>query len=232
MMKLISIQKKKHTDIDYLVAIIENNDSIITEFYESWYQYFMDHYQKTFFGLNKVEITYTIHDAFVRFHNNVRHQKIKLKDGIIVGRNDEPFSSKFTTYLMDIACNIRRENLRDAKKHVLIDDLYHFSKVKKLDDNDKDSALNSISAPIEYSPYLYTDYEQEMREIVSNIISNMSSQCNKILTMYYYEEKKLDNIFEELDNVKSKNALKTEKYKCLEKLKVKARDEYQRIFNM
>ena len=48
---------------------------------------------------------------------------------------------------------------------------------------------------------------------------------------YYYEEKSLDAILQELPNFESKNALKTMKYKCMENLRKSAQEIYHRYLN-
>ena len=70
-----------------------------------------------------------------------------------------------------------------------------------------------------------------MIEIVAEIISRMSPRCNQILTMFYYEEKSLEEILAVLPEVESYNALKSRKYKCLETLRKSAHEIYYRELN-
>ena len=70
-----------------------------------------------------------------------------------------------------------------------------------------------------YTELLYDDDNTDMLEVVSNCISKMPKRCNQILTMFYYEEKTLDEIMTEMPELESKNALKTRKYKCMEELR-------------
>ena len=65
-----------------------------------------------------------------------------------------------------------------------------------------------------------------MLEIIADVISNMSARCSEILTKFYYEEKNLDKILEEIPSIDSKNALKSKKYKCMETLKETAAGIY------
>lgn len=45
---------------------------------------------------------------------------------------------------------------------------------------------------------LYDPSENAMMDIVSDVISRMSKRCNEVLSKYYYEEKSLDAILQEL----------------------------------
>ena len=79
--------------------------------------------------------------------------------------------------------------------------------------------------------WLYDSDDETMLEIIADCISKMSKQCNQILTMFYYEEKTLDDIMTELSTFESKNALKTRKYKCMEELRKSAKSIYRRYLN-
>ena len=78
---------------------------------------------------------------------------------------------------------------------------------------------------------LYDSSDEDMLEIIADCISNMSKRCNQILTMFYYENKTLDDIMEDLPGFESKNALKTRKYKCMEELRKSAKTIYHRYLN-
>ena len=47
----------------------------------------------------------------------------------------------------------------------------------------------------------------------------MAKRCNMILTLFYYEEKDYDEMLVLMPTFKSKDALKTAKYKCLKRLR-------------
>ena len=59
----------------------------------------------------------------------------------------------------------------------------------------------------------------------------MPKRCYDILTKYYYEEKDLDTILLEIDTITTKNALKTNKYKCMENLREVAWKIYSQELN-
>ena len=70
-----------------------------------------------------------------------------------------------------------------------------------------------------------------MTEIIDDCLSKMSERCYEILTKFYDEEKKLDQIMLELNTFKSKDALKTAKNKCLDKLRTSSVNIYNQRRN-
>ena len=75
--------------------------------------------------------------------------------------------------------------------------------------------------------WLNDDPAAAKKEIIADCISKMSERCYQILTMFYDEEKNLDTILVELRSFNSKDALKTAKNKCLNKLKESANSIYE-----
>ena len=82
-----------------------------------------------------------------------------------------------------------------------------------------------------YREMLYDEGENAMLEIISDCIGHMTERCREILTLFYYHEKSLDDILMEVPTYKSKNALKTEKYKCIKNLRKSAGEIYRRFVN-
>ena len=66
-----------------------------------------------------------------------------------------------------------------------------------------------------------------MYEVISDSISDMPPQCVKLLTKFYYENKKLDDMLDEIPEYSSKNALKSNKNRCLNRLKEYAQQLYK-----
>ena len=58
-------------------------------------------------------------------------------------------------------------------------------------------------------------------------ISTISDRCRQILTSFYFQEMKLDAILSQLPSFQSKDALKTAKNKCLDKLRKTAMAIYE-----
>lgn len=71
----------------------------------------------------------------------------------------------------------------------------------------------------------FTDEESvEKLDVISDCVAVMSERCRQILTFFYVDRKRLDEILLLLPTFTSKDALKTAKTKCLSKLKAASRN--------
>ena len=141
----------------------------------------------------------------------------KIEDGVLKGKNGKPFTSSLTTYFMGIAKLKYKEWVRDHPIGPHIEP-----------ENGKKLGIKSDEDL--YRDILYDEGETAMLSIIADCISRMSERCNQILTLFYYEEKSLDEILDIIPSYKSKNALKTEKNKCMNTLRESANAIYKRFF--
>ena len=142
-----------------------------------------------------------------------------MEDGVLKGKDGKPFTCMLTTYLMSIAKFKYLEYVRDHP-HV---ELYADNKKGNSDTNDAEDN--------NYINMLYGDEETIQLEIIAEILSHMSPRCNEILVKFYYEEKKLETIMNEIQSIKSKDALKTKKHKCMENLRTSVNNMYHQYLN-
>ena len=71
--------------------------------------------------------------------------------------------------------------------------------------------------------------EDVKRRVVDECFQNISPRCIEILTLFYYEEKSLDEILLlRQDKNSSKNGLKTAKNKCMNTLRKLVADEFRK----
>ena len=217
-----------YSDVEYIEGFL-NNRKIQNALYRHWREYFINHGSSEFFHLEENQ-DMIIHNAFTVLWEKVRCNSIYVKDGVLMGKDGKPFEGKLTTYLMSVAKYNNLELVRDVKKMIYYEDLKPQN--KKADCDDDMNIINAIpSEPIEESPFLVPSDELVMREMLSELIANMSEVCSQILTMFYYKEMKLDNIMEVLPSFSSKDALKTAKNKCMSKLKLAANKKYNDYLN-
>lgn len=73
------------------------------------------------------------------------------------------------------------------------------------------------SIEIEEDLYSEDDVDLQVR-LLQNGLDKLGEQCKKVLQLFYYEEKKLDEIQEQLGYT-SKDVLKSQKSRCLKQLK-------------
>ena len=71
--------------------------------------------------------------------------------------------------------------------------------------------------------------EETRNRIVDDCIQRISPRCAEILTMFYYEEKTLDEILAARHETNSsKNGLKTAKNKCMNTLRSLCNEEFRK----
>ena len=148
----------------------------------------------------------------------INKKKIFVENGVLKGSNGKPLSCKLTTYFMGIAKLKYREWVSE---HPIGLHIYPESGLFRKNVSDEDL----------YREILYggNDNDDMMSSIIEDCISHMSERCNQILTLFYYEERTLDEIMAETHTYNSKDALKTEKYKCMKNLRESANEIYYRF---
>lgn len=207
------VVKKIYTlDIAYVEGVYRHDPVMERALYSYCKQYFEENYRGVFFieGEYKNEI---FQEAFVTLWEKIERRSIYVENGVLRGKDGKIFTSRLTTYFMSIAKFKYKEWVREHS-------VMHDVKDGERKQNIKDMEF--------YKEMLYDEDENAMLEIISDCISHMSERCHQILTLFYYKEKTLDDIMIELPTFKSKNALKTEKYKCMENLRKSANEIYHR----
>lgn len=109
----------------------------------------------------------------------------------------DALQSSISTYLFGIGKFMIFQKLRKEKKTFSKDD---FSNLEYVDED-------------------YNEEENNIQIILlQKALNKIGGQCKKVLQLFYYEEKNLDEIQEEL-GYSSKDVLKSQKSRCLKQLK-------------
>lgn len=205
---------KNYSDVAFVEGTYRRNPVMERALYEHCKKYFEEKYRRVFFvdDEHKKEI---FQESFIKLWENIDRRKIYVEDGVLRGKNGLQFSSTLTTYFMGIAKLKYLEWTRGCECE------FGFGENER---------VRTPKADI-YKEMLYDQGENVMLDIISDCISHMSERCREILSLFYFHEKSLDDILVEVPTYKSKNALKTEKYKCMENLRKSANEIYRRFVN-
>lgn len=189
------------------------------ELYAYCADYFWKNYRGVFFAADDTAAE-ILQNTFIAFWENIERRKIYVVDGVVMGKGNEPLNGSILTYFMGIA---RYKYLEWGREHPVYADpeTEMGRKIKKEGFDLK-----------EYMDLLYDSGENMMIDIIADVISHMSPRCSEILTKFYYEEKKLEVILNEIPTIESKDALKTKKHKCMETLRKSAREIHKRMLNL
>ena len=188
------------------------------ELYAYCADYFWNNYRGVFFADDQVAAE-ILQNAFIAFWENIERRSIYVEDGIVMGKDNKPLSSSILTYFMGIA---RYKYLEYVKGNIFCHN--------PESESERMTREEGID-PNKYIDNVYDPDESEIGEIVADIISQMSPQCNRILTKFYYEEQKLEAILEDMPTIASYDALKTKKNRCLKTLRESATEIHQRKLN-
>lgn len=213
---IISFNKKAPlTDIEVIREIQRRNESVAEILYNECKKYFMSSYKAVF---SREDIKADIfQQSFVKLWAEIETRRIFLDENDNIKRRDRRgnirnLSCNLKTFLIDIAKNDYRDWLRNDRL--------------KLEDE-----FESFAHMVEVrSAVMPDDSSESLREqIVASCVFDLSPRCKEILTMFYYNDMSLDEIIQARgEKNTSKNGLKTGKYKCMESLKGKVKEMYNK----
>ena len=211
---MIKLKAKTYSDTTYVEGVSHRDREMERALYEHCKRYFDDNYWGVFFISSETQKMEVFQNAFITLWENIERKKIRVEDGVLKGKGGSLFTSSLTTYFMGIA---KLKYLEWVREHSRID----------CEEEGQPRGMDLDA----YRDLLYDDGKEAMLTIIADCISRMSERCNQIISMFYYEEKNLDDILEALPSFKSKDALKTAKHKCMENLRKTAQGIYHRYLN-
>lgn len=219
MAKTIQMRTPQQEKEARLVAgMYDKNRKIQSELYAYCSKYFWANYHGVFFA-DEESATEIFQNTFIAMWENIERRKIYVSEGRVMGKNNEPLSGSILTYFMGIA---RIKYLEWVREHpTYADPETEMGRKIKEEGFDTQQCINM----------LYDSEYNKMLDIIADVISHMSERCCEILSKFYYEEKDLDTILFEIPTIGSKNALKTQKYKCMESLRTSAKNIYCNYLN-
>lgn len=210
-MSIFRLTAKNYSDVAYVKGMLSDDEKtrqqVCRALYEHCRRYFDENYRGVFF-VGEEQQDSIFHNAFVKLWENIEQGKLYVEDDVLMGKDGKPITCTLTTYLMAIAKRKYMEYVRDVRKAQRHKDLANAERM-------------AIA--------VYESADTERIDVIADCIGHMSERCCQILTLFWYQEMTLDEIMKALPTFSSKDALKTEKYKCMERLRKAANDRYQQI---
>ena len=193
---------KPQTDREVVLGLQAHDATVEERFYAAAKRYFVQHYADIFFDKDRKQEVFQ--DAFLRLWTNIENRQIRATAlGLERQQRDgsyAPMTCSLMTFLMAIARNSHREICRSSRE-VLVPEYYDDS-VPCYDEAETD------------------DVQEQKARIVDECLQTLPPRCLQILTLFYYEEKSLDDILlVRASQHESKGGLKTAKYKCMQTLR-------------
>jgi len=169
----------------------KTNNRIITETYNKYREPFLGFAQKNY-GLSRGITEDIYQETMLAFHKNVLDGKMNN------------LNVSVQTYLFAIGKNKIIDYLRLTNKGINIEII---PDILSLDEDDR---FNN----------LYNDEESTINKrnmIVYKAVSQMENPCKKILTLFYWQGKNMNEIAEQM-NYNSSDVAKTAKSRCMKKI--------------
>ena len=198
------MEVKSYSDAAYIEGVYRRNSKIESALHKLCRKYYDDNFHKPEVGEEGRKDIFQ--SSLLALWENIRNRRIYVEDSELKGRDGQPFSSSLTTYFMGIVNNKYLEWLRKNPIVPVVD-----PKKEKIPEGYNEEEI--------VCDFLYDDATITKLNVIANRITHMAKQCNKILTLFYYEEKDYDEMLVLMPTFKSKDALKTAKYKCLKRLR-------------
>lgn len=172
---------------------------------------------RKYFNLDDDTIKDLYQEVWYTFYQNIKNESLLV------------MSSSVKTYLFQIgrnqALNVLKTmgKLTDATRNQEITELENKGKLSSGIHKQETSGLKSVFNPWEDDEQLKAlsgneDIQNVKLRLVKKVVENMTKTCKSILIPFYFEKKKLDEIFNALSGFSSKDALKTQKYKCMKSM--------------
>lgn len=202
-------KKQPELSDNEVIEGLQHNDTVVERsFYLSCQRYFNDRRSGVFdFKGGAQDEQDLFQDSFLKLWQEIQTRQIYVRDNYAWrtdrNGNDRKMSASLKTYLLSIAKYKNYELIRDEEVYV----------------------PEQANAP---------DCEDEQTEeytsewIVEMCVNALPPRCKEILTLFYYENKSLDEILEIRHENQSKDGLKSGKSKCMKSLKDRISAEFER----
>lgn len=179
------------SDLEYIEAIRNDNQQAISAFYREYKDNFVRSIRRKYTGLRDDFLSEIYQESILRLWQNI--QEGKLTEANLTGT--------LAGYLYRVGDLVTKEIRRREE---------NFKTVEPNEDLEKQ--LANIS-------YTSEDSDNGMFRAIRDVVNNMGTPCAPLLLKFYWEKHSLETIAEEL-GYKDANSAKTQKYKCMRKLKV------------
>lgn len=213
---LTSGRRTPLTDNDIVIGVQKHDRKVENEFYGSAKRYFDEHFNDVFFDRDRKQEIFQM--AVLKLWTEMENGTITVRESVVCRqqRNGEflPMTCRLNTFLMTFAKNEFREMVRTD----------HLDTYADVFDNVVAAEMSADAMEPE------DDIDAVKSRIIDDCILGMSPGCIEVLTLFYYQGKSLDEILEiRQDRNTSKNGLKTAKNKCMNTLRTKVLDEFERL---
>lgn len=179
------------SDIEYIAAFRANDQAVITAYYRQQRESFINDIGKRFHITNQEMLTDIFQEAIVRFWQNIQNDKL----------TEATLTGSLSGYLYKIGEYVAQETFRREGKSIAVDV-----------ENERIPHIDPVGMEIVRG----VDDEQKVK--IRRTVTNMGEPCATLLLEFYWDRRSWESIAID-HNYKDANSAKTQKYKCIQKLK-------------
>lgn len=179
------------SDIEYIAAFLANDQAVITAYYKRQREPFIRDISKNFRITNKERLTDIFQESFVRFWRNIRRKKL----------TEANLTGSLAGYLYKVGENVVKETFRREGKCIAVDI-----------ENERIPHIDPVGMEI------VRGVEDEQKVMIRRTVTNMGEPCATLLLEFYWDKHSWETIAID-HNYADANSAKTQKYKCIQKLK-------------
>ena len=143
----------------------------------------------------------------------------KVKKGVLSnGGTEDDAREVFHDSLVLLIEKIEKPDFElTSKLSTFLYGINHFSWMNKLRKQQKSPETRWNDAiQVRAEEVDYDEEKDELLKSLAKVLDTVSEKCKKIITLFYYQKKKMTEIADELE-FSSVNSAKTQKYKCMER---------------
>lgn len=202
------LPKQKYSDLEYVSCI--KNESVQRDLANVCFDYYFLYYKKVVHmdswkvdifqdSFSELWLELTEGDIYISNNNEICHKIWKTGE-------TRKLECSLLTYFMSIAKNIYLAKFATRREISMTD----WQSMRENSDDNSNEDFYSLKIAKDTVP---TNNLKD--EVVGNSVDSMSTRCRQILTLFYWEALSLDEILEKIDDISTKDALKTKKSKCM-----------------
>ena len=191
------------TDSEYIDGIMTNNQSVMTDLYNSYCNKFVSYFGKQF-SKSIDDSMDLFHESYKIMYENIKREKL----------TQENLSSSLYSYLVGIG---KLKMMSDDRKNHTLDTV----SIDNVDENGN-SLLNKKDKDNINEYAISEELEREKEEklkFLERAIELLPPPCNQLLTLFYWNRKSIEEIMHIMGQYKNTDSVKTQKSKCMNKLK-------------
>lgn len=179
------------SDIEYIAAFRVDDQAVISAYYGRQRESFIKDIGKRFHITNKEMLTDIFQESFVRFWRNLKEEKL----------TEATLTGALAGYLYKIGEYVAQETFRREGKSIAVDV-----------ENERIPHIDPVGMEI------VRGVDDEQKVMIRRTVTNMGEPCATLLLEFYWDRRSWESIAFD-HNYADANSAKTQKYKCIQKLK-------------